>query len=152
MIEYLPVSNEHVSHLVSNMRELDQKELIATVNWSFERILTHSVKTSVRSASVVIDGELVCIMGVTVKSMLGGEGCPWLIGTNKLNKHKKALVSESVRLLPEVMGGFERLENFVHSENKPAIRYLKYLGFTLHSPEPYGCKGEMFHKFEMVKA
>jgi hypothetical protein len=148
-VTYKPVSWRDVIELSDNIRSADKREINATVKWPIEKAITHSVSISSRSASVFIDDELVCIMGVGPKSILGGVGCPWLIGTNALTKHKRALISESKRLLPEVMGEFSKLENHVHSENKQAIRYLKHLGFTIHDPEPYGCNGELFHKFEL---
>jgi len=30
-----------------------------------------------------------------------------------------------------------------------SVCWLARLGFTIHPPEPYGCLGEMFHRFEM---
>lgn len=150
-VTYKPASKAHIDRLVVTMREADKKELRSTVNWSFERILSHSVNSSVRSASVFINGELVCIMGVTAKSLLNGVGCPWLIGSTALAKYKRELIAESKRLLPELMGSFSKLENYVHSENKQAVRYLKHIGFTIHTAEPYGCNGELFHRFEMEK-
>ena len=44
---------------------------------------------------------------------------------------------------------FPYMFNYVDVRHKEAIRWLKWLGFTLNEPTPYGPFGLPFHKFHM---
>ena len=46
-------------------------------------------------------------------------------------------------------GGYTWLVNWVDDRNTCAIRWLKWMGFTIHEPEPYGVANLPFRRFDM---
>lgn len=149
MVTYHETTLTHVKHLAANLRKLDREELAATVNQDEEELIRQSVVKSIRCATVFVGGELACIVGVTATNLVGGIGCPWLLATDAATRNKRVFFTECVRVMPELCKGFDKLENYVHVNNRLSIRFLRHVGFTIHDPEPYGCKKELFHKFTM---
>jgi hypothetical protein len=39
------------------------------------------------------------------------------------------------------------LINFVHTDNEKSIRWLRWIGFTIAAPVPFGIKQHLFHPF-----
>ena len=97
--------------------------------------------------SCLVDGEPVAVFGVTPPAMLGGAAIPWLVGSVHLNPR---LLLRPAR---EVLDGwdFEHLENWVDARNTKAVRWLRWLGFTIHPAGPYGVMGLPFHRFERLR-
>lgn len=92
----------------------------------------------------LVDGEPVAVFGVTPPALLGGAAMPWLVGSVNLNP--RLLVKPARAILAG--WDYERLENWVDARNTKAIRWLRWLGFTIHPAEPYGVMGLPFHRFE----
>jgi len=47
------------------------------------------------------------------------------------------------------LAGYSHLENWVDARNTKAINWLRWLGFTVHDPVPFGVAGLPFHRFDM---
>ncbi|GHV58467.1 hypothetical protein FACS189460_6000 [Deltaproteobacteria bacterium] len=60
-------------------------------------------------------------------------GAPWLLGSDLLERPEvsREFIRQSRPHLAELEPGFRKLHNLVHAENKLAIRWLKWLGFSL---------------------
>lgn len=97
----------------------------------------------------VVDGEPVCVFGVARGSLLSGEGWPWMIGTDRLPFRGRAFLEGSREVVAEMRRRFPVLRNFVDERNYRAVRWLKWLGFTIMEAEPHGPFGLSFHPFEM---
>lgn len=97
----------------------------------------------------LVDGEPVCVFGVAQASILSTEGMPWMVGTTRLPFLKRSFVAGSRAVVAEMRRRFPVLRNFVDARNSHAIRWLKWLGFTIMEAEPHGPFGLPFHPFEM---
>lgn len=146
-IEYRPVELADIDDLVARMRPADAEELEASSSIPARDIANMSVRHSIKSASAFINGRLACIIGVCPISILGGHGCPWLLGTTTLADNPKAILSQMRPLLDEICETFPVLENHVYSGNIQAIRFLRRAGFSIHEAEPWGEFGLPFHRF-----
>lgn len=91
----------------------------------------------------------VMLFGVNRRSLLFNEGVPWLLGTDDVERIGSQIVRRSHKYIKMFMMAFSYLENYVHVENHVSINWLKWMGFTVEAPEPYGIHGEMFHRFWM---
>src|SRR5690606_18383941 len=103
-----------------------------------------------RSATVaLLDGEPVCMFGVTPVSLLRGWGVPWLIGSARMDSMamKRALLREARHVISEWQGRYTFLLNFVDERNERAMHWLAWLGFTLQEPQPHGPDGLPFRAF-----
>lgn len=73
----------------------------------------------------------VVIYGIVPRSLLGGEGSPWLVATDQIFEPDvaRAFARHCRPALAELSEGFDYLWNLVHTDNAAAIRWLGWLGF-----------------------
>ena len=148
--QILPARPEDVGLLAPRLREIDCREVWAMSRMKPAEALRMSFECSVQAWTVAVDGQVGCMFGVSrLGGLLGFVGCPWLLGADVL---EQADVARDIFIcqLPaydlELGRGFFRLENWVHSENRPAMRWLKWLGYEF-APEPTMINGEGFFRF-----
>lgn len=144
---------EDIYHVAAKMREADIEELIAARGDEVNPLV------ALRLASLRSDpcyswctekGEPIAAYGFAKYPGKPEVGVPWLLGTPELNRHACAYLREARRILDEMLETrFRYLINFVYTKNKSSVKFLKALGFTMHDPEPYGVKGELFHRFDI---
>jgi hypothetical protein len=132
------------------MREIDCREVWAMSRHEPAEALRLSLECSERAWAIVVDGLVDGLFGVSrLGGMLGFVGSPWLLGSDVLERPDVAR-EIFLRRLPaydrELGRGFNRLENFVHAENRKAIRWLEWLGYSF-APRPTRVNGEDFYHF-----
>jgi Protein of unknown function (DUF2833) len=137
------------AELAGCLRAADIAELAAAGLTS--EALAFSVEASTWAVTVRVDGAMGCVFGV---APLGGTffsdtGVPWMLGSDLVRKHQRLLMRGSAPYIRLMLKDYGHLLNFVHAENKEAVRWLKHMGFTLHPEAPHGPHGAPFHKFEM---
>lgn len=147
--ELVPTTQEHIDFVAENMRAEDRAEVMASNGLHPLPALQKSTEMSAWKVTLKIDDEILGIIGLvaTNDEMLG---IPWMLGTHNVKKRAKSFM----RVMPTVLGVMKQfnpvLINYVHAENKPAIRFLKQLDFKLEDePEPTGIDGALFYKFTM---
>lgn len=134
--------------LAALMRPADVAEVWAAAKMKPLEAVRHSLAMSTEAWAGLADGELVCLWGVAPRSFLAGEGSPWLLGTPALERNARAFLSRCPQHLNAMFSVYNRLVNWVDARNTAAIRWLRWLGFTLHPAEPYGPFRLPFHRFE----
>lgn len=144
----VPTTHEHICELCANAREADVREF-AALGETVESALSDGLRLSSFVWTGLADGEVLCIFGVASQSMLSGDGVPWMVGSKLLDKHAWGFLPRSRMVVGHMLNIYPHLENYVDARNTRAIRWLRWLGFTIHDPEPYGLQGELFHRFEM---
>lgn len=144
-----PTQSGDAAALAANLRPADLAECLAYGRGDVSAGIESSVARSPLCWTAFIDGELAAILGCGLVSMMGGVGSPWMLGTPVLDKHARVLVRATPEYIAKMLNAFPHLVNFVHTENKTSMRWLRRLGFTLRDAVPYGAKGELFHPFEM---
>ena len=127
------------------LREQDKTEVRLSHGLSpVEACIESYINSNVIQAIEGDDGDPVGITGL-VGSYI------WLLGTDKLTatkNHRWQLCvhgREWVEYCLDTAGGM--IENYVYSENKLSIRWLKHLGFIVEEPKPYGVADQMFCHF-----
>lgn len=144
-----PTEPGDVEILHANLRASDRAECEAYGDGDILEGIRSSAARSLLCWTGLADGELGAIMGVTPISVIGGSGSPWMLGTPVLDAHSRVLVARTPQYIGRMLAAFPHLVNHVHAKNRTSVRWLRRLGFTIHAPEPYGAKGELFHPFEM---
>lgn len=87
--------------------------------------------------------QLVCMFGV---ERLPEQGCgvPWMLCTDTLaHVPRRAMADVSRRVVTAWRGDYRWLVNHVHRHNVQALRFLRWLGFTIHET-PVGRGGDFF--------
>lgn len=145
----VPAEAEHIDDLLAwGIRQADIDECWAASRMTPEEAMREGMKVS-SAWTGLLYGIPVCMFGVTPVSLLSGTGAPWMIGTNYINRHPKAFLVGSKVVIRGMLAQFEHLFNFVDARNKQAVKWLKWLGFTIYDPVPYGPFNRLFHPFEM---
>lgn len=148
-ITVTPTVPADADELYLHLRAADMAECEAYGRGDVLSGIRESVRGSLRCWTVRREGVLLGVFGVAPLSFITGVGSPWMLGTPALDRHPR-LVQRLVRqYLPQMLEAFPHLINFVHAQNTRSIRWLTRLGFTLHAPQPYGLRGDLFHRFEM---
>lgn len=139
----------HIELVASHAREMDVKELWAAACMTPSETLWRAYKESRACWTGLYDSIPVCMFGVTPGDEMAGVGIPWMVGTEHIDniayiflKHCKPVVGEMLKIYP-------RLLNYVDDRNRPAKMWLKWLGFKLETPQPFGPFGIPFRRFTM---
>ena len=140
---------EHVKFVAENMRKPDKREI-----WLSHRIepleaLEMITKQYGPQFTGMHGDEPVAIFGILIVNDLNKTGSPWMLATDKMMSRKKDFAAISKEYMAKMAEQFNYLENYVHKENRKSVRWLKWLGFEVHKPIPYGISGAPFHKFTM---
>ncbi len=144
-----PVGPVSIGWVAAHLRAGDRAEVWASGRREPLDAIVRSVALSSHVWAGWIDGEPAAVFGVGPASLASGVGVPWLLGAEILDRHPLALMEVSRDWLARVLTIYPHLENHVDARNRRALRWLDWLGFTIHAPEPHGPFGLPFHRFSM---
>lgn len=149
MVEFVPPIAAHVDELAANLRAADRWELMCSGHVDQRKAIVDSLGYSTHMATALIDGQVAAIFGLAPLSFLTGVGAPWMLGTDLVTQHRRALMRLAPSYIAAMKRAYPHLVNLVHAENEFAVRWLRRAGFTIHAPEPHPRTGAPFHRFEM---
>lgn len=146
-----PARDEDAVELAAAMREADRAEL-AAVGVDPEHGVRSSIAASRWALTARDDVGIVCVFGLAVYgTALAPVGAPWMLGTDRVRAHRRSLVRLGPAYIRAMVDEAPFLVNFVHAENRTAVRWLRRAGFSIHQPVPHGPYGAPFHPFEMTR-
>jgi len=93
----------------------------------------------------------VCIFGVARPSLTSDLGVPWMVGTEDLGFHAKGFLRGSREVIKAMVAKHAMLANFVDARNAKALNWLRWLGFCVEAPIPYGPFQLPFHPFFLTR-
>lgn len=151
MVDFEIVKAEewHAIFIAASLRDSDRVELEVSGRTNFEEVLKRSVSVSSSAWTALINGVPSIIFGVAPVSVLSGIGAPWLLATNSSKLVRRKFLIDGMKYVEQMKNAYPRLMNLVHEKNQQSIRWLKWLGFDIMPPIPFGTRGELFHPFEM---
>lgn len=134
--------------------ELEINELVALGgDKSAKEMLNESLNVSKHAWFGVEDGKVVAVGGLSLHPTEEGMGIPWLLSTDTfMRKHLFTINSLTTSLIEHSFNslGLYLLTNHVSLENRPSIKWLKYLGFEFME-QPKLINGVWFDTFYMYK-
>ena len=139
----------HIPSIAREIREADRQELWAAACLTPEQALWKSLAASSVAWTGLYDSIPVCMFGVAGGSELSGVGMPWMIGTKLVDRYAVQFLRRNKAKVREMLDLYPQLLNYVDARNTRAIRWLKWLGFKLGNPVPYGPYSMPFLSFEM---
>ncbi len=148
-VQITEATMDDVLELALILREPDREEIEAATGQDPALVLEMSLNSSIMVWAGRIDGELLCIFGVGVLTVLSGIGVPWLLGSKSIDKYSKTFMRQTVPYMNKMKRLCPILINYVDARNRKSIVWLKRLGFTILEPEPWGVSQLPFHRFEM---
>lgn len=151
MVEIIPAHPDHIAPIAATMRPADCFEIWAGSLTRPEEALNASLALSPKAWTAIVDSTPVCMFGAAAVSPLSKRGIPWFLASTRLERHRKPFLRHSRAQLDVMATDFPTLSNWVDARNLAAIRWLKWLGFTLYPAVPFGPFGFPFHPFELRK-
>lgn len=150
MILFRPPSRADIDAVAKNMREIDRLECRVLGGHEPREALEEGVRHSAWSFAAEVDGEVVCIFGVASEDLLDDAASPWMLGVDGLERCAREIILGTRAYLSRMTEQYETLANAVHADNRNAIRYLKWCGFSFGSA--FEVEGETFLPFELKRA
>ncbi len=147
----IPATPEHVDHICARIRKPDLDELWATCMQKPITALQSGLKHSEVAMTAVVDDVPICVWGVVRESIMLNVGTPWMVGSRDLDKEAVRFIRYCRDPVMKLFDNYDILENYVDSRNTRSIRWLKWLGFTIDDPKPYGVFNLPFHRFWMTR-
>lgn len=147
--EIVEATLEHATELGVWMCKPDMEEVWAAGHLTPREATRSSLLVSRDAWTGLADGQVVCMFGVGSPMICSTVGVPWLLATDQLQKHARPFLRRNRKMVRRMMGSYSILRNFVDARNTTSIRWLKWLGFKVLPPEPFGVDSLPFHPFEM---
>jgi len=147
VIEIQEATAGAAAYIAQNLRESDREELIAAYGDDIAMAVMDSYRLSQNVWVAYVDNVPFSIFGVAQSYDYPDAGVIWLLGTDEILKNQMSFLRGSKEHFKQMVKLYPFLYNFTHVNNKAAQRWLRWLGFTLEDPEPYGLKGELFIPF-----
>lgn len=148
-IDVIPATPEHAADLAPRLRHADADEVWASGRYRPAEALRLSLGLSLMAWTGLVDDVPMCIFGVSPVSLMSGHGAPWMLGAEGLERHAVPFLRRNRAYVAEMLALCPRLENHVDARNALSIRWLRWLGFTIHPAAPFGPFGVPFHRFTM---
>jgi len=149
-IEQATATDAH--RIAPHMTPADAAEVWAIGHWTPLQALLRSISLSVRARTWFVDGEPVCIFGFATASLVGETANPWMLGTPALKAHTFAFLRNYRAQIDYMLAHYPVLETYVDARHTVCLRWLKWTGFTIYEPAPYGVDGLPFSKVAIVRA
>jgi hypothetical protein len=125
------------------LRPGDARE-IAALGMTAEEGLAISLARAVWADAYLVDGAVAAILGFSLSSLLGGIGQPWLITGRPIDRVRKTFMRTARTRIVEMRDRHGMLANYVHADYPEALAFMRWLGFTIGEPRPYGRLGAPF--------
>lgn len=140
---------DHIDELLPRLRRLDQQEVEAA-SGDVYAALQNALRLTRYPVTVRLrDGRLVALFGAAALSQMSDTAALWLLGTDLMRTHPRAVLDAAAEFVAHTREHHPRLLNYVDARNRPSIRWLRKLGFTIDPPAPFGVAGLPFHRFHM---
>lgn len=136
-----------VEHLLKSIRPLDVYEAESATGKPIKDVLLEHVNTLDDCMVGLIDGEVCAMFGCA--QVTNGSGMPWFLASEEAFKNPFLFMSMAKVHVDTWRNDYSYLYNYVHANNKRAIKMLDHLGFKLDEKKPYGVKEDLFHRFYM---
>ncbi len=135
--------------LAADMRDDDRRECLATILADPTESIERSISTSEYAWTGFAGGRIAFIGGVTARQFYSEKRIPWLLGTPAIDDNPASFLRFCRRSWPGIRERFPVLENHVDARNAKTVRWLRWLGFDIHEPQPWGILRRPFHRFTL---
>jgi len=150
-IKVVPATQELIDRMKGNIRKADHEEGLASHGIGAVCGIQISFNLSDSCWIVLLNNEPAFAFGVGKESIFSKKAIVWLLGTPLMDKMKVSILRGFKPYIKAMFEGVSLIENYVDERNKVSKKWLKFMGFKLDEPNPYGIKGLPFRRFYMNK-
>ena len=123
-----PARDEHVYRILPNLRAREMK-IVAEIP-DPAAVLIEGIRQSSQAFALLLDGQVVCLWGVQVRSILADAVYIWLLTSRAIEEHPVLFVRQSRRMREAMLADYAEIEGVVAIDNPVSIRWLGWLGAT----------------------
>lgn len=120
----------HIPHLADTMRPGDAAEVLAQGKTPTEALM-ESLERSTYAWTALADGLPIAMWGVTVEDILAPCAVVWCLTGDGVNRHKVTFLRYSRAFVEYLRATYHDAWNIVDSRYEGAIRWVKWLGFSV---------------------
>lgn len=141
---------EHARALALHMRAEDAAEAWASAGERPYEAVMSSLEASDVAFSAFLFSELAAMYGLCPLrdgTVLGGSrtAAVWCLTTPAVNRYPKTFLKACRLVLPTLSERYPALINVVDARYAAAVRWAKWLGFSVQPPLPFGPENLPFH-------
>jgi hypothetical protein len=133
--------------LGGRLRQADVEEIKAACGLGGQEVLVQAVLKSRQADAWLVNERLVAMSGVSRSLTQAGVGIVWMLASAEADLFPKYLLRGQRDYVQELLQGHDMLFNFVDNRNIKSQRWLKWLGFHLGDPVPFGVAQLPFRPF-----
>lgn len=126
---------EDASAIAPHLRDADKNEITASSGPQHETAILYSILSSEAWTVCLPDGTPICIFGIGDDTQ--GNGIPWMIGTDEMIKHRKALIRDARKWITKQHEVYPLLYNYADGRNTAHLNWLRHLGFKVSDIPEY---------------
>ena len=140
---------EDVENFHNKVRPIDLIEIEAvTKKTARESLLDCFNHPNAKTWSIVKnEGDVVGMFGVSDCHTIEKFGVPFLISSDEIIPYATLFLKNCAFWVEKMQGNYEVLYNFIHSENKIAMNWLKWCGFSIETGKIYNINNIPFYLF-----
>jgi len=127
-------TERHIRDLAATIAEDDEREAYELDGSLIDAGLHESVHASPGALAWGTGETTLCIYGVAPVLLLPRVGCIWMLASSELHVHARPFLRESKRWVRTQQQEYDVLVNYVVSWYTRSLRWLSWLGFTIHTP------------------
>lgn len=142
-----PATVAHAKDLGPRLRQADRDEVKAGSGMEAEDVLILAVAHAKRADAWFRSGDLIAISGISGSLIDPKVGVVWMLGSGKVDQFPKQLMKGQRQYVRDLLKGHDMLLNFVDNRNIKAQKWLRWLGFHVGEPRPFGAAGLLFRPF-----
>ncbi|QBE66837.1 hypothetical protein [Pseudoduganella lutea] len=140
--------------LAPRLRQEDVEEVFHSSGMPPELALRFSLAVSNIAYAVVWRGQVIALFGIAGQLTWGEEGAtgfPWMLASEELPLIRKSFLRECRGYVEGWLEAHDELEGYAWAENQVHIQWLRWLGFTIDPPVPFGINDQPFQRFYLRK-
>jgi hypothetical protein len=123
----------HVYELLQNLRDHDQEVFDGVADPA--KLLLDEVRKSTRAFVGLLDGEVACLWGTRVRTLLVDSVYLWMVTSRAVEAHPFVFVRHSRMLADSILNEYGSIEGHVFVSNPMSMKWIKWLGASLE-PTP----------------
>lgn len=144
MLTLVRATPAHIRILASRARPEEEAETRALTQETVLEAGLASLRASTIALAAFADDELVAAFGVVPNSALLGVGVPWVLGSGAVEKRRRFYAVHSRAALARLLAVYPTLVTLLDCRYVRAVRWARWLGFSVSEPFEYGPEGRQF--------
>lgn len=148
-VDVVGATGSDIDFIAGNARGDDRIEVYAASGREITDALNYTFDLSAMSWCGKVNDVPVVVFGVAPDGIFGESAQPWMVGTDDLVRYQVPFLRRCCYYVNIMQASFPYLHNWVDERNVVAQRWLKWMGFSVEGPKPFGPFGDDFRHFKL---